>query len=59
MDDLREKIENMIAERLADHDRLSCQDLHELACAYAELEKNELLRRIANHKNECSCGGKK
>jgi len=51
MDELKEKIENMIAEKLADHDKLSCVDIHELASAYSELEKNEIFRRAARDKS--------
>lgn len=53
MDELKEKIENMIAEKLADHDKLSCADIHELASAYSELEKNEMFRRLADCNDQC------
>lgn len=53
---LHDKIENAIAEKLKMP--LTCQEIHELAAAYAELEKNTLLERLSTSStfNACSCG---
>lgn len=56
LDYLRGEIENKIAEKLKQP--LTCKEIHELAAAYADLEKNTLLERLSASSafNTCSCG---
>lgn len=59
MERLRNGIEDMIAEKLEQHAKgqsLSCAELRDLAAAYSELEKNELLRNLTSAVGGPSCG---
>ena len=43
--ELHDKIENSISEKLKQP--LTCQEIHELAAAYVELEKNAWMERLS------------
>lgn len=58
--ELHDKIENAISKKLKHP--LTCQEIHELAAAYADLEKNVWMERLSapvndeHFKHDCCCG---